>query len=104
MAASRKSGGASRALGSSWALSPLSPPLTLAANAMVVAAAFIVFWVFTKVLQLRWRERHSLLLGAWAFAAALVLALIRSALPLILVGWICHARPSYMGDPHRQRR
>jgi uncharacterized integral membrane protein len=68
---------------------PLHPPLTLAAaNAMMFGAAFIVFWILAKLFQLRWRERHMLLLGGWALVAGLALELTRSALPLILVGFV----------------
>jgi hypothetical protein len=76
---------------SSWAFGALQPPLTLAAKAMVVGAAFIVFWTLARVLQLRWRGRHTLLLGAWAVAAAVALEHTASAVALILVGFVALA-------------
>jgi hypothetical protein len=73
---------------SSWALGALQPLLTLAANAMVVAAAVIVFWALARVVQLPWRGRHTLLLSAWALAAAVALEHTASAVALILVGFV----------------
>jgi hypothetical protein len=58
---------------------------------MVLGAAFIVFWGLAKVLQLRWRGRHTLLLAAWVLAAAVSVELARSAVPLILVGFVALA-------------
>jgi hypothetical protein len=90
-------------IASSWALSPLHPPLTLAAIAMVLGAAFIVFWVWAKVLQLRGRGRHTLLLAAWALAAAVSLELARSAVPLILLGFVALALSAWAILIHKEQ-
>jgi hypothetical protein len=90
-------------IASSWALSALHPPLTLAGIAMVLGAAFIVFWGLAKILQLRWRGRHTLLLAAWALAAAVSLELARSAVPLILLGFVALALSAWAILIHKEQ-
>jgi hypothetical protein len=90
-------------IASAWALDPLHPPPTLAAIAMVLGVAFIVFWVLAKVLQLRWRGRHTVLLAAWTLAATVALELARSAVPLILVGFGALALSAWVILIHKEQ-
>jgi hypothetical protein len=84
-------------------------PFVPMANAVVVAAALVVFATLAVVLRLGWSGSATWLVGAWALAASALLRAAHAFMPVLLLGLVALAIcgglvRSTQGSRSRRRR